>query len=74
MSNSCYSCGMPLTGENLQGNYCQFCTNEKGELHPKDVILSGVAQWLAGWAPEGKDANFKKRAEYYLKAMPEWAD
>ncbi len=74
MSNSCYSCGMPLMGDNARGSYCQFCTDENGKVLSKEQIKNGIAEWLSGWAPDDKSADFQKRAENYMKAMPEWAE
>jgi hypothetical protein len=76
MTNSCYSCGMPFAGEEGQkarGNYCQYCSDEQGNLLPKEQVQQGIAQWLKSWAPEGDNADFQKRAEYYMLAMPAWA-
>ncbi len=76
MNKSCFSCGMPLAGEEVQkarGNYCQYCSDEQGNLLPKEQVKQGLVQWLQGWAPEGSKADFQKRAEYYMLAMPAWA-
>ncbi len=74
MSNSCYSCGMPLIPDNTRGNYCIYCTDENGHVLPKNKIQKGIAEWLSAWAPENISADFMKRAGYYMKAMPEWAE
>jgi hypothetical protein len=77
MNNSCYSCGMPLTGEEgakSRGNYCRYCADEQGNLLPAEQVKQGIAQWLQGWAPQGNKADFGKRAESYMKAMPAWAE
>ncbi len=74
MSNSCHSCGMPLVAAEARGNYCQYCADEQGKLHPRERVQQGIAQWLEGWAPEeGKKPDFMKRAESYMRAMPAWA-
>ncbi len=73
MSSSCHSCGMPLTGESAKNNYCQYCADENGNLHPFEQVQQGIAQWLEGWAPQGTQADFRKRAAHYMKAMPAWA-
>ena len=74
MSTSCHSCGMPLKKEKARGNYCEYCSDENGNLHPKEQVKQGIAQWLSGWAPEGTETDFAKRAEHYMKAMPAWTD
>jgi hypothetical protein len=77
MNNFCHSCGMPLQGkdgENYFKNICAFCADEKGKLKSKEDIVTGLSGYLKSWAPkEQEKADFKKRAEMYLAAMPQWA-
>lgn len=73
----CHSCGMPLTGEvaeKARGNYCQYCSDEQGNLYPKEAVKKGIAEFLSSWAPEKEGTDFAKRAEMYMKAMPAWAE
>jgi hypothetical protein len=77
MNKFCLSCGMPLfseTGKEIEGNYCQYCTDEKGNLKSKVEVQKGIAGWLQSWSPEGNNIDFMKRAESYLKAMPAWSE
>ena len=74
MSNFCFSCGMPLAKDNKRGDYCIYCTDEQGNLLSRDHIQNGIAQWLSGFSPDNKKHDFMKRAELYMKSMPEWAD
>ncbi|MCK4542989.1 MAG: hypothetical protein KAU17_12205 [Spirochaetales bacterium] len=77
MDKVCYSCGMPLMGEaaeKARGNYCQYCSDEKGDLLPKEQVKAGIAGYLKSWAPTDKTADFEKRAESYMNAMPAWAE
>ncbi len=74
MTSSCYSCGMPLAGTMARGNFCECCADEKGNLYSREQVQQGIAQWLQGFAPEGEGADYMKRAEYYMKAMPAWSD
>jgi hypothetical protein len=63
--------------EQFQGpaeNYCKFCTDEQGNLKPRNEIKQGCAGWLKSWSPDLDDETALKRAEHYMKAMPEWAD
>lgn len=67
---------MPLSGEGgkeASGNYCQYCSDERGSLKQREVVQKGIADWLKQWAPEGSNADFMKRADHYMKAMPAWA-
>lgn len=77
MDKFCNSCGIPLDGKiakEAAENLCNYCVNEKGDLKPRQEIQSGVAEWLKTISPENKQADFLKRADHYLKAMPAWAE
>jgi hypothetical protein len=77
MNKFCLSCGMPLfgaDGKEMPGNYCQYCTDEKGNLKSKEEITKGIAGWLQSWAPDTTGVDFTKRAEFYIKSMPAWAE
>ncbi|MBN2042111.1 MAG: hypothetical protein JW864_18900 [Spirochaetes bacterium] len=77
MNNYCSSCGMALAGEegkDFRGNFCIYCSDENGKLYPKELVQKGIAEWLRSISPESGSADFMKRAEYYMKAMPSWAD
>jgi hypothetical protein len=55
-------------------NYCKYCTDEHGKLKSRDEILRGAADWLKSWSPDLDDETALKRADLYLRSMPEWAD
>jgi uncharacterized Zn finger protein (UPF0148 family) len=77
MDKFCYSCGAPLSMPEFKGPsdvYCKYCTTKEGELMPREVVQKGVAQWLQSWQPDLDDAKAIERADYYLKAMPAWAE
>ncbi len=72
----CHSCGIILDGNIAQEtapNLCGYCVDEKGNLKPKETVQTGVAEWLKSFAPKEGNANFMKRAENYLNAMPAWS-
>jgi len=75
MDQFCLSCGIPLNLDFVKprGDYCQNCTTEDGALISREAIQKGIAEWLKQWAPD-KTADFMKRADNYLKAMPAWAE
>lgn len=73
MDKFCQSCGMPLSDQSSD-QYCQYCTNESGQLKTREEVRDGVAAWLRMFTPEQESADFKKRAESYLNAMPAWAE
>lgn len=77
MSNNCYSCGMPLQDEKdrrLTTDYCNYCTDDVGNLLPKEQVMQGIAQWLRSWQPGLDDINAISRAAAYMQAMPAWSE
>ncbi len=73
----CMSCGMPLSMPDMKGRseqFCKHCGDDAGEVKSREEILNGIAWWLKSWQPGLSDAEAKKRAEHYMKAMPAWAD
>ena len=65
---------MPLDPSNARGNHCQYCTDEQGNLLPREAIKAGLAEWLKGFSPHDGKTDFEKRADHYMKSMPSWAD
>ena len=73
----CRSCGIILDGKIAKEgvpNFCEYCTDEKGNLKPKEVIQAGIADWLKMFTPQEGTPDFMKRAESYMNAMPAWAE
>lgn len=64
----CHSCGMPT-----EGQYCEYCSDENGNLKSHDEVREGIAYWLSSWAPS-PNADFRSRADSYMRAMPAWAE
>ncbi|MDP3148861.1 MAG: hypothetical protein Q8N83_06990 [Ignavibacteria bacterium] len=72
----CHSCGIILDGniaKEAAPDLCGYCADEKGNLKPKEEVRKGVAEWLKSFAPKQGNADFMKRAENYMNAMPAWA-
>ena len=77
MSGFCHSCTAPLSMPDFKGpaeNLCKHCTDEKGNLKPREEIQTGIAQWFKSWQPNLDEETAVKRAEFFMKAMPSWAD
>lgn len=75
--NFCHSCGIILDGKIAKehsNNYCTYCVNEQGVLKEREVIQKGVVEWLKMFTPNAENFDLMKRADFYLKAMPTWAD
>ncbi|MBN1998705.1 hypothetical protein JW935_14190 [candidate division KSB1 bacterium] len=76
MNSHCLSCGMPISGEDgkdRRGDYCLYCTDESGNLYPRQVVQKGVAEWLKQFGPQDPAIDYMQRADLYLSAMPAWA-
>jgi hypothetical protein len=72
----CHSCGIPLNIPDIQarGSFCQHCTNEKGQLAPRELIQEGIANWLKSRQPDLSPEKAMERAGFYIQAMPAWAE
>lgn len=71
----CHSCCMPLDmpeAGKAHGNLCGYCSDDQGNLKPREVVQAGVAEWLEQVAPGASKAEYLRRADHYLKAMPAW--
>jgi len=72
----CLSCGAPLS-EEFAGpteTFCKYCTDADGNLKTREEVKQGIAFWLKEWQPNLSDDKALDRADFYMKAMPEWAD
>ena len=77
MDKFCHSCAAPLSMPDFKGpaeDFCKYCTDEEGNLKPKEDIKSGITQWIKGWQHGIDDETAANRAELYMKSMPAWAD
>ncbi len=77
MDKFCHSCGIMLSLPGIQGpveNFCTYCTDEKGQLKSKNEIKAGITEWLKSFQPNLSTEKAQQRAEFYLKAMPAWAE
>ena len=76
MNRYCLSCGAPVDVPEFKGPvdmYCKYCTDEKGNLHPREAVRFGIAKWLQTWQPGLDDERALERAGHYMQAMPAWA-
>ncbi len=72
----CHSCTAPLDSPDFKGAsdiYCKLCTDKNGNLKSYEEIKQGVSNWFKDWQ-KVSDEVAEKRAEYFMKAMPAWAD
>lgn len=74
----CCACGMSLSIPGFKGvseTYCSHCTDAQGNLNvTKSEVQEAIASWFKEWQPNLNDEKAMKRADLYLRSMPEWAD
>jgi len=74
----CHACGFNLDIPGFRGKsdiYCSHCTDKGGKLKvTRDEVQKAMANWFKSWQPNLDDATAMKRADHYLKAMPQWAE
>ncbi len=74
----CHSCGFNLDIPGFRGKskiYCSHCTDKDGNFNvTHEEVQEAMANWLKMWQPDIDDAKAMKRADHYLKAMPQWAE
>ncbi len=77
MPMMCHSCAAPLDNPMFKGvteNLCKHCTDEKGNLKPRSEVQRGIAEWMKTWMPEVDNVKAMRRADFYMRSMPIWAD
>lgn len=72
----CFSCGAAVKDASVKEKaYCEYCTDENGDLKSKEEIRNGIAGWLTAWAVDAIDEQEAlRRAELYMLSMPAWAE
>ena len=71
--SSCQSCSMPLADAQPGQMYCDYCTNDKGELKPFEEILEGTIQgYFMGMQKMPRD-QAEVAAKEMLAKMPAWS-
>ncbi|HEX2957965.1 MAG TPA: zinc ribbon domain-containing protein [Chitinispirillaceae bacterium] len=72
----CQSCVIPLTPD-MAGpseKFCRHCTTPDGTLQSREYVKAGITQFFLMVEPGISQETADKRAEYYMKAMPAWAE
>ncbi len=67
---TCESCGMPLE----TGRYCDYCTDEHGELQSFDERFARMVDWQARRSPGTDRADLERQTLDYMATMPAWRD
>jgi hypothetical protein len=56
------------------GRYCQYCTNERGELSSFDERFERMIAWQARRTPEKSRAELEATTLSFMAKMPAWKD
>lgn len=70
MTHTCESCGMPIE----TGAYCQYCTDDEGNLQGFDVRFERMVGWSMREDPAIDRATAEQRTLAYMATMPAWAE
>lgn len=69
----CQSCGMPLADAEPGQMYCDYCTDEDGQLRSYEQVFEGtVTGYFMGMQKMGR-AEAEAAAREHLAKMPAWA-
>ena len=77
MSEFCHSCTAPLSNPTFKGSsdtYCKHCTDENGNLKPREEVRQGIAGWLASWQGGISKEVALTRADHFMKGLPARAE
>ena len=71
----CLSCLASLKEEDNMGEsdvYCRHCSDENGNLLPRETVLKTIAEWFMNWQKDLTEAEAQRRADHYMRSMPAW--
>ena len=68
--HQCQSCAMPIE----TGVYCQYCSDEKGNLQPFEERFDRMVQWMSRQKPDLSSDEAQKQTLAYMAQMPAWRD
>jgi hypothetical protein len=71
----CYSCSQSLQEHpGRSALYCQYCSDEEGQLLPREEVHKLIAGWMRWWQPNLSEEESLLRATLYMSVMPAWSD
>jgi hypothetical protein len=56
------------------GVYCQYCSDEKGNLQPFEERFARMVQWTSRQKPELSSDEAERQTLAYMAQMPAWRD
>jgi hypothetical protein len=73
----CRSCATSLEDAENRGvseQYCRFCSDEQGNLKPRDEVHRILARWMVNWQGPMPPEEASRRADSLMRAMPAWSE
>lgn len=70
MTTNCQSCGMTID----DGIYCEYCTDDSGNLQSFDERLERMMQWTIRRDPGLGREQAEQQTLQYMATMPAWRD
>ncbi len=67
---TCQSCSMAID----DGTYCDYCTDENGNLQAFEERLERMIQWQLRHSPNTSPENAKTQSLTFMAEMPAWRD
>lgn len=71
--STCQSCGMPLADAAPGQMYCNYCTNDKGELKPYAEVFEGTVQGYFMGMQKMPREQAEVAAREMLEKLPAWS-
>lgn len=68
--HACESCSMPIES----GKYCQYCSDDQGQLQPFDERFERMIAFQQRRTPEASRAELEKATLAFMAKMPAWKD
>lgn len=68
--HACESCGMPID----DGTYCEYCSDENGNLQPFEERFERMVQWTMGRGQSHSREQAEADTLAYMATMPAWRD
>ena len=70
--SECQSCGMPMKDAKPGAMYCQYCTDDSGQLRPYEQVLEGTKRGYFMQMLGQPEATAATSAREHLSKMPAW--
>ena len=65
---TCESCSMPIES----GHYCEYCTDENGNLQDFDTRFAAMVDWQQRRTPDASRDTIEAETRSYMSGMPAW--